>query len=146
MKEHISHARSSYFETGAVHFSLRERSNWSDASTWSRNYKIKPEAHFFSIRDPSPPSVYLRDKMDQAFPLCFCILQAIKNWIVGRPVNEAINLAYTLVRRTCNAQVHMASKKVLITDLFFSWRRHSWINKRTSIGTDDIHCRRRHCS
>ena len=29
------------------------------------------------------------DKMDQAFPLCFCILQAIKNWMMGRPGNEA---------------------------------------------------------
>ena len=27
--------------------------------------------------------------MDQAFPLSFCILQAIKNWTVGRPRNEA---------------------------------------------------------
>ena len=26
-----------------------------------------------------------RDKMDQAFPLRFCILQAIKNWTLGRP-------------------------------------------------------------
>ena len=46
--------------------------------------------------DPSPPSVYLgrhwchsRDKIYQAFPLCFCILQVIKNWTVGRPGNEA---------------------------------------------------------
>ena len=38
------------------------------------------------------PSVYLGrhwhhtcEKMDQAFPLCFYILQAIKNWTVGRP-------------------------------------------------------------
>ena len=29
------------------------------------------------------------DKMDQVFPLQFCILQAIKNWTVGRPGNEA---------------------------------------------------------
>ena len=27
--------------------------------------------------------------MDQAFPLRFCILQAIKNWTVGRPGNKA---------------------------------------------------------
>ena len=27
--------------------------------------------------------------MEQAFPLCFCILEAIKNWTVGRPGNEA---------------------------------------------------------
>ena len=29
--------------------------------------------------------------MDQAFPLRFCILQAIKNWTVGRPGNGAIH-------------------------------------------------------
>ena len=29
------------------------------------------------------------DKMDQAFPLRYCILQAIKNWTVGRSWNEA---------------------------------------------------------
>ena len=28
-------------------------------------------------------------QMDQAFPLHFCILRAIKNWTVGRPGNEA---------------------------------------------------------
>ena len=28
-------------------------------------------------------------KVDQDFPLCFCILQAFKNWTVGRPGNEA---------------------------------------------------------
>ena len=30
------------------------------------------------------------DKMDQTFPLYFYILQATKNWTVGRPGNEAI--------------------------------------------------------
>ena len=45
---------------------------------------------------PLPPSVYLgrhwchsRGKIDQAFPICFCVLQAIKHWTVGRPGNEA---------------------------------------------------------
>ena len=28
-----------------------------------------------------------RDKLDQAFSLCFCMLQAIKNWMVWRPEN-----------------------------------------------------------
>ena len=40
---------------GAVRFSLCERSNWSDSSTWSRNYKIRPEAHFFFHQGPHPP-------------------------------------------------------------------------------------------
>ena len=32
--------------------------------------------------------------MDEAFPLCFCILKAIKNWTVGRPGNEAMMYIY----------------------------------------------------
>ena len=48
-----------------------------------------------SIGDPSPPLSTLvdkrnsHDKMEQAFPLRFCILQVIKNWTVGRPGNKA---------------------------------------------------------
>ena len=44
----------------------------------------------------SPPSVYWgrhwchsHDKMNHAFPLCFCILQVIQNWTVGRPGNKS---------------------------------------------------------
>ena len=36
-----------------------------------------------------PTGKAFHDKMDQAFPLHFCILQAIKNWTVGRPRNKA---------------------------------------------------------
>ena len=49
---------------------------------------------------PTLPPVFLgrhwrhsHDKMDQAFPLCFCILQAIKNWTVGRTLNEATTVS-----------------------------------------------------
>ena len=35
------------------------------------------------------PHVYLRDSFSQAFPLCFCIRQAIKNWRQEWPGNEA---------------------------------------------------------
>ena len=45
-----------------------------------------------------PPSAYLgrhwclsRDKIYQAFPFRFCIMQPISNWMVGRPGNEAMN-------------------------------------------------------
>ena len=48
-----------------------------------------------SIGTP-PSSVYLGrhwrhscHTMDQAFPIHFCTLQAIKNWMVGKPGNEA---------------------------------------------------------
>ena len=44
-----------------------------------------------SIGDPSTPlsTQVDTDVMDQAFLFHFCILQAIKNWTVGRPGNEA---------------------------------------------------------
>ena len=51
--------------------------------------------HTLSFEDYSPPSVYLgkywcysHDKWYQAFPLCSCILQAIKNWMVGGLVTK----------------------------------------------------------
>ena len=40
------------------------------------------------------------DEMDQAFPLHFCILQAIKNWTVGRPGNVA--RVGTLIVQVCS--------------------------------------------
>ena len=55
---------------------------------------------FFQSGTP-PPFVYLgrhqhhsRDKMNQAFPLHFYILQAIKIWMVRRPGNEASILSF----------------------------------------------------
>ena len=57
-----------------------------------RNEECMREMHSFNGR-PLPPSVYLgrhsRYKIYQASPLRFCILQAIENWMVGRPGNEA---------------------------------------------------------
>ena len=68
---------------------------WNYSSTWGTNYKIMPLARSLD-GGPLPPSVYLgrhwrhsHDKCSQAFPLHFCTLQAIKNWTVGRPGNEA---------------------------------------------------------
>ena len=37
------------------------------------------------------------DKMDQAFPVHFCILQVIESWTVGRPGNEAHLLCIVVV-------------------------------------------------
>jgi len=62
---------------------------------------VQNEEHVREMRPfdqgPLPLSVYLGrhwrhscDKWYQAFPLRFCILQAIKNWMVGRPGKEAI--------------------------------------------------------
>ena len=69
--------------------------NIRNSSAWGRNYKISPLVRSFD-RGPLPPSVYLgwhwchsHDTWYQTFPLHFCILQVIKNWMVGRPGNEA---------------------------------------------------------
>ena len=69
-------------------------------------YKIRPQAHSFD-GGPLHPSVYLVDtdvihiiKWTRPFPL-FYILQAIKNWTVGRPENEA-----RLSTHTDNGLIH----------------------------------------
>ena len=75
------------FEPRAVCFLHRKR-----FSAWARNYKIRPLACSFDGDPPPPPPLWhhSRDKWYQAFPLRFCILQAIKNWTVGRPGNEVM--------------------------------------------------------
>ena len=74
---------------------------WSFEHSWSERRtalgsKQKTHARNASFRSVTPPPVCLHrhwhhscDKWYQAFPLRFCILQAIKNWTVGRPGNEA---------------------------------------------------------
>ena len=69
----------------------------------------RPQARSF-IMGPLPSSVYLSrhwhhshdkiepGKMDQASPLHFCILQAFKNWVVGRPGNEAKSCPLTGIK------------------------------------------------
>ena len=63
--------------------------------------------------DPSPPlSVYLgrhwhhsHDKIYQAFPLRFCILGVIKNWMVGRPGNKATACSVDLACKTTRPSI-----------------------------------------
>ena len=73
-------------------------SNICEARTYGScsRQRMRVQNVFFQL-GTTLPSVYWgrhwchwRDKMDQAFPLHFCILQVIKNWTVGRPGNEAI--------------------------------------------------------
>ena len=73
-----------------------------NSSTWGRNYKIKPQAYSFTFfwSGTPPPSIYLGrhwrpscDKMDQAFPLRFCILRAIKNCSQQRQQAEKLGLS-----------------------------------------------------
>ena len=71
-----------HFEPRAVRFLLHERLKLQHLG---QKLQIRPLAHSFNGR-PLPHSVYLdrhwhysRDKIDQAFPLHFHILQAIKN-------------------------------------------------------------------
>ena len=79
---------------------------------------------FFRSGTPPPISVYLgrhwrhlHNKMDQAFPLRFCILQAINNCtvVVGRPKNKATAIAYSqwrtwLMEFTANLQFVLVSQ------------------------------------
>ena len=55
--------------------------NVQNSSCWARNFKIRLQACFFN-GGPLPHS----DKMDEAFPLHFRILQAIKNWMVENSI------------------------------------------------------------
>ena len=68
--------------------------NVRNSSSWGRNYKIRPQACSFNRASlplclPRKTKCHSCNKMDQASPLHFCILQVIKNWMVGRPGNEA---------------------------------------------------------
>ena len=93
-KEQISHTRSLFWTTSGMFFALQM---FEALALGAETCKIRLQAHSFD-GGPLPPSVYLGrhwrhscDKMDQAFPLCFCTLQAIKNWMVRRPGNEAMS-------------------------------------------------------
>ena len=72
-----------------------------------------------SVRDTSP-SVYLgchwhhsHDKMDQAFPPPF--LHIVKNWMVGRPENEAIlqSVIHQEKWQTVDAQISARSQQTI---------------------------------
>ena len=89
--ERILHTHSSFW-TRSNTFSLRKHSKLQH---FGQKLQDQASSSFFG---PLPSSVYLyqqtkchsHDKMDQAFHLRFCTLQAIKNWTVGRSGNEAI--------------------------------------------------------
>ena len=73
---------------------------------------------FFQSGTP-PPSVQLsrqnghsRDKMDQVFPLRFYILQAIKNWTVGRSGNKAICTLLSLQASVVMKESHFSLKSL----------------------------------
>ena len=71
-------------------------------------------------RELLPPSAYLGrhwclscDKIYQAFPLRFCILQPISNWMVGRPGNEAMNGLPRLTERWGSLTTRMSLRPFL---------------------------------
>ena len=108
---HFAHA---FFLLNQMWYAFRF-ANVRNSSAWARNYKIRRLARSFD-QWPLPTSVYLgrhwchsRDKWYQAFPLRFCILQAIKNWTVGRPGNELLRMHFQLVLTALNCQ--FANKK-----------------------------------
>ena len=49
-----------------------------------------------SIISDEDRSMHWHQSRYQTFLLCFCILQAIKNWMVRRPGNKAINFVHPL--------------------------------------------------
>ena len=87
------------FEPEAIRFSLHERSKLQRLGQKLRDKTSSShQARSFDGGILTPFCLYTyigkhwhhsRDKTYQAFPLRFCILQAIKNWTVGRPGNEA---------------------------------------------------------
>ena len=94
-----------------------------------------------SIGDPSPLGRHWRhshDKMDQAFPLHFCILQVIKNWTVGMPGNKAsgndrafISRCYgVLFYRSQKYCLRMCSRAFQLLIQFLQ----VWIGERWNVG------------
>ena len=75
---------------------------------------VQNEEHVCEMRSFNwgllPPFVYTdvihAVKCSQAFPLHVCILQAIKNWTVGRPGNEAMFCSIGLRQGVGQAHVH----------------------------------------
>jgi len=86
----------SYYNAFVVSLSVLYFSNLSQVFIWQQ-YSLVPRSSHHPIFDRLQYAKMEGEalvhfiKMDQAFPLCFCILQAIKNWMMGRPGNEASN-------------------------------------------------------
>ena len=77
------------------------------------------------------------NKMNQAFPLCFCILQAIKNRTVGRPGNQA------------SVYVHHSCTKVTDMCILQKFSIHIWLffmHTLSPIATHHLFCAHVHSS
>ena len=82
---HALHARILHFEHGTAHFLLRKCSKFQRLG---QKPQEKASSSFFwwgTLPRLCLHWCHSRGEIHQAFPLHFCILQAIKNWIVGRP-------------------------------------------------------------
>jgi len=53
------------------------------------------------------PDVTTRDQTPQAFPLCICIQQAIKDWMCRRPGNEAGQIRGTAAEASQATRVYL---------------------------------------
>jgi len=53
------------------------------------------------------PDVTARDQTPHAFPLCICILQAIKDWRYRRPGNEAGQIRGTAAEASQATRVYL---------------------------------------
>ena len=93
-----------HLEQGAVRFPFHEHLKLQ----WLRQ-KLQEKASSSFFRLGTPPCVHSRQEGEgcmihvikwtrSIFPLCFCILQAVKKWTVGRPRNKAnidAHMSYT---------------------------------------------------
>ena len=142
---------------------------WNFESSWSKECtapgskrRTRAQNVFFRPWTPPSPSVYIpcrhwhhsHNKVDQAFPLRFCILQVIKNWVVRRPGNKTNAYLHTLPnahsitfqilmtqfilhQQTTKRVKHLLPKMCpLQVELMHTLQAllHSWYAKPTNIG------------
>ena len=87
-------------------------------SAWGRNYKKGPQARFFDRGPPlslclSIPDVIHVIKYTRPSPSVFFILQAIKNWTVGRPGNKARYNVHVPYAQTVHTRLKTPTEETL---------------------------------
>ena len=105
LKERISHTRSLFWTKSSTFFA-----SWT-FKTQALGTETTASSLFF--RSGTPPSLCLHwrlscDRMAQAILLRFCILQVMKNWMVGRPGNEA-NIGHLVPTASPEAQYDVSN-------------------------------------
>ena len=104
--QHIGQAvlHGSYGLTNCIDINICIFYSWHGNLAWNhitaRRLKVKVNAEIFPVSHlASFPCLFHLQFLIAWFSLCFCILQAIKNWRRGRPGNEATTLCSLLYRK-----------------------------------------------